>query len=89
MDKRIHEPARLHIMAQLYKVRDASFVSLRDAAGLTDGNFAAHVSKLETAGFVVTRRVIQGDRFVQRYQITKEGSTAFRAYLAELRELLD
>ncbi|MGB1697669.1 MAG: transcriptional regulator [Thermoplasmatota archaeon] len=89
MDKTIHEPARLRIMAHLYKARDASFTALRDAAELTDGNFATHAARLQVAGFVESRRVFEGGRFVQRFQITKEGSKAFRGYLAELRALLD
>lgn len=88
MDKLIHEPARLRIMAHLFKARDASFVALRDATGLSDGNFASHVSRLEAASYVTIRKILSGARFEQRYQITKKGHEAFIVYLADLERTL-
>lgn len=89
MDKRIHEPARLRIMAHLYHHRDSSFVTLRAATGLTDGNLAAHAKTLESEGLIEGRRALAGTRFELRYQITKNGVAAFRQYLADLRAVLD
>lgn len=85
----IHQPARLRLMALLFRHRDVAFTRVRDALGLTDGNLAAHARRLEEAGYVETRRVLAGRHFEVRHRITPEGSQAFRDYLAELRRFLD
>ncbi len=84
----IHQPARLKIMGTLYKHRDLGFPACRDATGLTDGNLATHVKKLGEAGYIDARRVLTRDGFELRYRITRAGHTAFRAYLAWLRTVL-
>ncbi len=85
----IHQPTRLQIMAHLYQRRDLAYTTLRDALGLTDGNLATHAKRLEDAGLLLSRRVLQGrDGFQLRYQITRAGSQAFRAYVQELRRFL-
>ncbi|MGQ0536924.1 MAG: transcriptional regulator [Methanobacteriota archaeon] len=89
LDPVIHQPVRLRIMTALHKNREASFTGLRDGLGLTDGNLASHVARLEAAGYVVSGRVLAGLHFEVRYRITPEGSEAFRRYLEALRRLLD
>ncbi len=84
----IHQPARLKIMGLLYKQRDVGFAAARDATGLTDGNLATHVKRLEEARFVDARRVLTKTGFELRYRITPPGNVAFKRYLRWLRELL-
>ena len=84
----IHQATRLRILAALYKNREASFTSLRDALALTDGNLASHAEKLVEAGFVDARRALVDLHFEVRYRITPHGSEAFRAYVEELRAML-
>ena len=52
LDRLIHEPARLAIMAILYAAEEADFLFLLREAGLTKGNLSAHLSRLEEAGYV-------------------------------------
>ena len=52
IDRIIHEPARLIIMAHLYVVGSADFLFLMQQTGLTFGNLSSHMSKLEQAGFI-------------------------------------
>ena len=52
IDRIIHEPARLIIMAHLYVVESADFLFLMQQTGLTFGNLSSHMSKLEQAGFI-------------------------------------
>lgn len=89
LDPVIHQPTRLKILTALYRNRVASFTSLRDGLGLTDGNLASHVQKLEAAGYARSGRVLVNLSFEVRYRITTEGSQAFRAYLAALKALID
>lgn len=84
----IHQPQRLRLMALLFKHRDIAFTTTRDLLGLTDGNLASHATRLEQAGCLRARKVLLRDGFELRYRITPEGSAAFQAYLAVLREFL-
>lgn len=88
LDPLLHQPARLRIVAALYRNRQLAFAALRDELGLTPGNLGAHLDRLVAAGYVEARRALAGSAFESRYRITPEGSAAFRAYLAALRDLL-
>ena len=52
IDKLIHEPARLIIMANLFVVESVDYLFLQRQTDLTWGNIASHVKKLEKAGYV-------------------------------------
>ena len=52
IDKLIHEPARLMILATLFVVESADFLWVERQTGLTRGNLSSHMSKLEDAGYV-------------------------------------
>jgi DNA-binding transcriptional ArsR family regulator len=56
IDRLIHEPARLMIMAVLYAVESADFVFLLRQTGLTRGNLSSHMSRPEAAGYVDIER---------------------------------
>ncbi|WP_330633378.1 transcriptional regulator [Halocatena halophila] len=85
----IHQPTRLRIMRILYRHRDVSYSRLRDVLDLTDGNLAAHTETLETADCLESRKAWAQNGFETRYRITKHGVSTFKAYLAELRQLLE
>ena len=51
IDRLIHEPARLVVMALLSVVQSADFLFLLRQTGLTQGNLSSHLSKLEEAGY--------------------------------------
>src|ERR1039457_4635004 len=48
LDRLIHEPARLAILTVLSSVRDADFVFLQRATGLTKGNLSSHLDRKRT-----------------------------------------
>ena len=81
----IHQPARLAVMAALFRNREMSAADLREGLGLTAGNLASHAARLQDAGFVDARHALVGVSFQARYRITEEGAAAFRRYLAALR----
>jgi DNA-binding MarR family transcriptional regulator len=89
LDAVIHQPTRLRILAALYKARRLGHTRLRDELSLTDGNVATHTRRLEAAGYVRARRVLEGLSFAVVYEITPEGSTAFRAYVDALAAYLE
>ena len=47
IDKLIHEPARLILMAHLYIVESGDFTYLMRQTDLSWGNLSSHMSKLE------------------------------------------
>lgn len=89
LDPVIHQATRLRIMSALHRNREASFTSLRDGLGLTDGNLGSHAQKLEDAGYLTSRRALVGVSFEVRYRITAEGSQAFKRYVGQLSDILD
>lgn len=80
----IHQPVRLRIMGLLYRRRDIDFATTRNLLGLTDGNLAGHLKRLEDAGLARSRRVLTHGGFQVRLTITTAGTQAFRDYLETL-----
>ncbi len=80
IDKLIHEPARLLIMAHLYVVESADFLFLRKQTGLTWGNLSSHMSRLEDAGYVEVVKEFIDKRPHTLLRLTEKGRAAFEAY---------
>jgi DNA-binding MarR family transcriptional regulator len=80
LDRLVHEPARLAIMAVLIEVEEAEFSFLLDQTGLTKGNLVSHLRVLEEAGFIFTRKVPAGQRQRTVASITNLGRDTFAAY---------
>lgn len=85
VDRLIHEPARMAIMAVLYGVESAGFKFLLNMTGLTKGNLSAHASKLEEADYVTIEKRFRGKVPYTEYRLTKQGRAAFKAYRAKLK----
>jgi DNA-binding MarR family transcriptional regulator len=60
LDRLIHEPARLQLMACLYVVDEAGFVNVAARTGLSAGNISSHMARLEAAGYVEVRAAVTG-----------------------------
>lgn len=89
IDRMIHEPARLMIMAYLYVVEGADFLFLMRQTGLTRGNLSSHMSKLEAAGYVAVEK-----KFVDKIprtllSLTNKGRKALQAYRQSMKQVLD
>ena len=52
LDRVVHSPARLMILAYLAAVDSADFIFLMNQVGLTRGNLSSHLNTLEEAGYV-------------------------------------
>jgi len=89
IDKLIHEPARLKILAQLYVVESADFLFLMRQTGLTQGNVSGHLSKLEEAEFVKIEKGFIGKRPQTIIALSKKGREKFRNYITNMRKILD
>jgi DNA-binding transcriptional ArsR family regulator len=80
IDKLIHEPARLKIMAQLYVVEEADFIFLMRLTGLTWGNLSSHMSKLEDAEYIEVRKEFLDKKPHTILKLTSKGRDAFNNY---------
>lgn len=89
IDKLIHEPARLKIMAQLYVVESADFLFLMRQTGLTQGNVSGHLSKLEDAHYVKIEKGYIGKRPQTVISLTQKGREMFKRYLKNMREIFE
>ncbi len=88
IDKTIHEPARLMIMANLFVVESADFTFLMGQTGLTWGNLSSHLSKLEKAGYVAVEKSFIGKKPHTMLSLTGDGRSAFRDYRQKMEQAL-
>lgn len=89
IDRLIHEPARLKILAQLYVVESADFIFIMRQTGLTQGNVSGHLNKLESAEYVNIEKGYIGKRPQTMISLTKKGRNAFKKYVQSMREVFD
>lgn len=80
IDRIIHEPARLMIVALLNAVEEADFQYLHQATGLTKGNLSVHLSKLEEAGYVAIQKTFRGKYPLTICRLTKRGTEVLKDY---------
>jgi DNA-binding transcriptional ArsR family regulator len=89
LDRLIHEPARLAIVAVLSACDSADFTYLLNATGLTKGNLSAQLSKLEEGGYVRIAKSFKGKYPHTDCSLTKEGRGALKAYLDQYKTFTD
>lgn len=89
IDPVIHAPARLRLVTQLYVVDHADATFLVNETGLTWGNLATHLRKLENAGYVTIDKRIEGRKPRTLISLTPQGRTAFDEYRTGLQAALN
>lgn len=85
VDKIIHEPARLNIMAHLYVIESADFLFIMHQTDLTFGNLSAHMTKLEEAGYIKIKKEFIGKKPHTILKLTKKGRDAFDNYRTQMK----
>ena len=89
VDRLIHEPARLMIVAILYAVESADFVYIQRETELTKGNLSSHLSKLESAGYVEIEKTYRGKIPLTVCRLTDQGLLAFENYRKQLKNFVN
>ena len=87
LDRVVHEPARLAVMALLYVIESADFTFLMNQTGLTWGNLSAHLSKLEDAGYLEVEKSFKGRRPNTSLRLTPQGRAAFHQYARKMKRV--
>ncbi len=83
----VHEPVRLAILKILTSAKEVDFNFLLTTLGVTKGNLATHINKLETTGFIEVKKEFRGKMPHTSYKVTKTGRRQFQKYWENLREL--
>ena len=89
IDRMVHEPARLAIMALLYVIESADFTFLMNQTGLSWGNLSTHMTKLEEAGYIEVEKSFKGRRPNTNLRLTPAGRKAFQEYRQKLMRMLN
>ena len=89
LDRVVHSPARLMILAYLAAVDSADFIFLMNQVNLTRGNLSSHLNTLEEAGYVSIQK-----EFVEKVprtliRLTDAGRQAIQAYREQMRNVID
>ncbi|HTX41536.1 MAG TPA: transcriptional regulator [Acidobacteriaceae bacterium] len=88
VDRLIHEPARLMIIAVLNSVEEADFQYLHLTTGLTKGNLSVHLSRLEEAGYVGIEKTFRGKYPLTICRLTNLGAQKLSEYRKLLKDAL-
>jgi DNA-binding MarR family transcriptional regulator len=88
LDRIIHEPARLMIVALLSGIAGADFLYLLHETALNKGTLSSHLARLEEAGYVEITKTYRGKIPQTLLRLTPAGRKAFNEYRKSLRSAL-
>jgi DNA-binding transcriptional ArsR family regulator len=80
LDRVIHEPGRLMIVAVLAGLKECDFAFMLNETKLNKGNLSSHLAKLETAGYVEIEKTYRGKVPMTLLRLTRAGRKAFEEY---------
>jgi DNA-binding MarR family transcriptional regulator len=88
-DPILHSGPRITILSRLVIHHEMGFAALQKSTTLTAGNLATHLEVLEKAGHVL--QAVDERKVVRRktVRITPTGDAAFRAYVDQVRTILE
>ena len=89
IDRLVHSPARLSILAYLSVVEEGDAVYLLNQTGLTWGNLSANVTRLQEAGYIEVVKEFKDKKPHTLLKLTDRGRRAFHDYQNKMKELLD
>jgi DNA-binding transcriptional ArsR family regulator len=88
IDRMIHEPGRLMIVALLFAVEKADFLYIQHETGMNKGTLSSHLSRLEEAGYVEISKTFRGKIPQTLLKLTGAGRLAFEEYRKKLKGAL-
>ena len=87
LDRLMHEPARLMIVALLASVAQADFTAIVHLTGLSRGNVSIQLTKLEAAGYIRIEKIFRGKMPCTMCALTEQGQNAYQQYCTTVQEL--
>jgi DNA-binding MarR family transcriptional regulator len=88
IDRVIHEPGRLMIVALLSAIEKADFLYLLHETAMNKGTLSSHLARLEEAGYVEIIKTYRGKVPQTLLQLTATGREAFEQYRRQLKSAL-
>ena len=88
LDRVIHEPGRLMLVALLFAVEQSDFLYLQHETGMNKGTLSSHLSRLEEAGYVEVEKTYRGKVPQTLLRLTAAGRKAFEQYRRQLKGAL-
>jgi DNA-binding MarR family transcriptional regulator len=88
LDRVIHEPGRLMIVALLFAVDKADFLYLQHETQMNKGTLSSHISRLEEAGYVEVVKTYRGKIPQTLLSLTDAGRKAFEEYRRKMKRAL-
>ena len=88
LDRVIHEPGRLMLVALLFAVDRSDFLYLQHETGMNKGTLSSHLSRLEEAGYVEVEKTYRGKVPQTLLGLTTAGRKALEQYRRTLKGAL-
>ena len=88
-DEMISAPCRLGILATLVPGLPVTFMAMKAATSLSDGNLHVQTRKLSDVGYINIRKTAKGRRTVTEFTITDLGRERLRLHVMKLQQILD
>jgi DNA-binding MarR family transcriptional regulator len=89
IDRVVHSPTRLMILAYLGAVDSADFIFLMNQVNLTRGNLSSHLKALEEAGYVGIRKEFVDKVPRTLIRLTEAGREAIQTYRKQMQTIID
>ena len=84
LDRVIHEPGRMMIVALLAAVEECDFLYLLTQTEMSKGNLSTHLTRLEESGYVHIKKTYRGKVPQTLLRLTASGRSAFDEYRRRL-----
>lgn len=88
LDRVIHEPGRLIIVALLSAVEECDFLYLQHESQLNKGTLSSHLARLEEASYVEIEKTYRGKVPQTLLRLTPAGREAFEDYRRKMKAAL-
>jgi len=85
----ISAPCRLGILATLIPGQPVTFMEMKEATSLSDGNLHVQTRKLSDVGYIDISKITKGRRTVTEFRITDLGRERLRLHVMKLQQILD
>ncbi len=88
LNKVFDHRVRLGIMTMLQVESEVSFLELKEALDVTDGNLASHLKTLEELGYIKVHKGFVGRKTQTTYSTTTAGRKAFESHIIALEKVI-
>jgi DNA-binding HxlR family transcriptional regulator len=88
LDRVIHEPGRLMIVALLSAVEQCDFLYLQHETEMNKGTLSSHLSRLEEAKYIEVTKTYRGKIPQTLLSLTADGRKAFVQYRRRMKKAL-